>query len=352
MMPNAEKTYQAIRDLTVREPFTLPKSHEGVITNPAQILLSRECGRILSLCLDNDEAEKYGKMSDYERLELFISRLPDMCGSAAYELFFAGLEAVFGYSASEEGIDAKHLWKKLSEDISFENYNIYGTSDNVRIYPTLDISAEYDTLVLKNTEAIQQDDSEYIAVDMSKYHFEVTDSYHARQAWRAYALDKDTKSISTAVSGLMYHICESAKKSNKCLYIYIGKDNAQAEKMLDYFADRGILPNVRIFADTDAILETCKRLCGRYQSGDCGVLVRCGFVCKEEDTLKSIAEAILSAARIYPIAKLSVVGYYNPSFTAVAGHSIIKKGISKALEKICLSAEDAAAIANKMLSQK
>ncbi|MBQ7383411.1 MAG: hypothetical protein IJV72_01285 [Clostridia bacterium] len=316
-MPNGVKI-----NIPIRECFAQPNSLT-VITNPTQLLLDSDKLRMLTLCGVDTEG-----MSDFEKFSVFLKKLPEMRGSAVRELFYEEMEQLFGVSEELDNIDSCELWRFLCEKIEKEDIKKQcGKSAPEKVLPMISGASDYSELISENLDFVNSSDSDFVSLDISHIDFVRTDKYHADEAYKAY-LRGDESGESEFVSGMLYPICEEIKKRKLSLFVYVGGNYLSAKKMIEYFSERGILPDTRIFASEEVIFRVASELCGTCG----GASVLCGFLYESGDTAESIAEKIKKIARVYPIGSLIAGGSVTNSPTFAARHNILKRGIEMALK--------------------
>ncbi len=310
-------------NIPVLECFAKPRANCPIITNPTQLLIDSDKLRMLTLC----GVHSCG-MSDFELFSAFVANLTNMRGSGVYELFYEELCLFFGISEDITDIDTCELWRILCEKI--ENGEILDCQREIRlperILPIISKTADYGELIRKNLDFINSVESDFVSLDISDIDFVRTDKYHAEVAYRAY-LNGDSGRRSELVSGMLYPVCEEIKKRKLSLFVYVGGNYQSAKKMIEYFCDRGVLPNTRIFADDEILFRVASKLCGAY--GDARVL--CGFLYESGDTAENIAEKIKKIVRVYPIGALIAGGSVTTSPAFAARHNILRHGIEMAL---------------------
>lgn len=345
MTDKAKKIYKVVADEKICDRFARPCAAVEIFTNPAQLFLDGQKDRMARICCDGIGLS-YNKMSDYERFCTFINALPKMAGSGAYELFFEELSMLFGYDYSTE-INARELWESLCEQISQTAFKLdmvlnrcYGAEHTNSFLPILYEGKNYSEFVDINLKKLASVTNGIVGLDVSDIDFSVTDKYHADMAYRAY-LEGDDSHKDIIASALLYSICENSKKSDICLYLYIGDNYSSARTFISYFKDRGILPNITLFASDSICYRVAKELCGMYEVGSAEIRIDCGLVYCEGDTVQSIADKAKSIARVYPVGELVIGGSLSTAPVFAAADELVKKGIAEALADICNDVQEA-----------
>ncbi|MBO5415555.1 MAG: hypothetical protein J6A83_02860 [Clostridia bacterium] len=313
-------------NIPVLECFAKPRNNLHIITNPTQLLIDSDKLRMLTLC----GAHTCG-MSDFEIFSAFVSNLSNMRGSGVRELFFEELNLFFDISEDVTAMDIRTLWRGLCKKIENEEISnhpaLKAIPQNV-FHITLQAKS-YAELISENLDFIASVKSDFVSLDISDIDFRRTDKYHAEEAYKAY-LRGEGSARSEFISGMLYPLCEEIKRRELSMFVYLGENYHSAKKMIEYFAEREVLPNTRAFAAGETLFRVASELCGRY--GDAGVL--CGFLYENGDTAESIAEKIKKIARVYPIGSLVAGGSVTNSPTFAARHNILRRGIEMVNKQI------------------
>ena len=172
--------------------------------------------------------------------------------------------------------------------------------------------------------------------DMSDLEFVKTDVFHCEEAYKRYAAcrDYDKEQIDMLTSGVLYSTCEKLKKDNRALWLYVGNNIIFAEKMLNYFSERGVLPRVYAILSESSAKLGASNIC-RISGVSPAIAYEMG------DTSDRIANKIIELASVYPISLVRYGGIFGDVALPEAAHEIVKKGICKALSQICDDAESA-----------
>ena len=168
--------------------------------------------------------------------------------------------------------------------------------------------------------------------DISVLNFARTDDFHAAEAYKRYVA-KDTKFRDVALSGALYPVMSAIKSAGKTLLLNIEDNYSSAERIIEYFSAREVLPNTVIFAREHS-RRVAERLCGAYKSGKGEIFVRFGLLFYEGDTVRDIKARVLDASAVYPVGKLFVGGALTSSPLLPARHNILKRGIAEALYEL------------------
>lgn len=354
MIPKYRELYEEMADIPVFDLFARPSFEGTQITNPAQLLIDKRNSRYLMLASGITPSE-YEKMSHYERFECFMANLDNMLGSGVREEFLTGLELYFSKSESELSIGAKALWCELCDKIEREMCDGKSPLSIPRAeccetptLPVLSMGVPYAAMIAENLDILSKcGECGYAALDLSGVSFQRTDRYHAQTAYEDILRGRD-KRMDEVISGILYPIFEAASKKGITLYIYVGDEILSAKAMIEYFAGRGILPDIRIFANREGELVVAKELCGVYESGEREARVLLGMLYLEGDTVNSICERVLALSGIYPIGSLIVGGSITKGRAEIR-HEILKKGICKALSYLSSDIELQKNIVKKIL---
>ena len=68
------------------------------------------------------------------------------------------------------------------------------------------------------------------------------------------------------LSGLLYPILEECKRLGCSVSVYAGENYTSLERMTEYFLERGVLPDIRIFADDGIMDKVSSSLCGKREN--------------------------------------------------------------------------------------
>ncbi len=353
MTPNAQMLYKKLSVLPIREFFTAPMA-DRIFTNPAELLVDSSRERFIRLLASPGDMP-FDKMSDFERFSAFVTGLSQMWGSADRELFFEEFSLLFGYESDMTNPDAAEMWRAFSQKMSEERYDLDGILRmsgaellTGEVLPIISKDCDYETVMRRNLEAIDCAERRCLSLDVSGLSFEITDRYHAEEAYKSF-LGGDESSIHTVLSGLMYSIFEKAKKSKICLFLYIGENYISSKKMIDYFAERGVLPNAVVFASGETERLAAAELCGAYERGKQSVRIEYGLTYNCGDTAEYIADRICALARVYPVGQLTVGGTVTNSPAFAARHRILRKGICMAMLRICSDSDTALECARRII---
>ncbi len=352
MNSKAQEIYEKITALPTKEYFC--SSEDSAYSIPTELLIEKSEEHFLRLLCCKGELQ-YDKMSDFERFRLFLSNLYMMSGSAQKERFLEKVRGIFG----EECISLLHdecaCWKYMTEELLKNPCNAVSVNTLFGVETVKSLSLpmlfrveNYPMLVAKNLEFIRQNKDKAIVVDFSEYSFCRSDSFHCEEAYGELLFGK-TENIDILICGLLYSIFEEAKKCNICLALKIGNNVYEAQKLLFYLRDRGVLSNAIIFADEKYAKSVACELCGEYMSGQESVYLFCGLDYQFGDTEHSISERIKRIASIYPIGLLRFGGSTFETQIYGACHNIVKKGMSDALSEICPDEKVAVKLAEHIL---
>ena len=339
MTPNAKFIYNGLAELPVREFFATPAA-DRIFTNPAELLLDEAKERFVKILADKGDIP-CEKQSDFERFSAFVSGLELMWGSGERELFLEELSQLFDYESKNEDLIAAEMWREFSHKISeggilLEDILRTSGAELVRNahLPVISREADHGAWVRRNIEAIEKSKSRAVAVDISNLKFEITDRYHAEEAYSDFCKGNG-KALDTALSGLMFSIFDAARKSNICLFVYASKNLASAKKMIDYFTDREVMTDVVLFASGKDESASAAELCGVRCSGKRQVSIDCGIVYEQGDTAEYIAQRICGIARVYPVGRLVIGGSLTDSPAFAARHRVLRRGVCIAADRLC-----------------
>ena len=323
--------------IQVRDSFATPAEISYLPTDPSQLLFDDRKRHMLSHFLGS----KTDKLSDYELFYEFISNLESVQGSAEKEIFVEELKILYGDEILGAINDPRLAWQNICDKMSLGKYNyaekIKTMSSNnltnyVRIFSNIDNFQNYYDFLSYQTEEIKKSDSEYIVADISVLNFARTDDFHAAEAYKRYVA-KDTKFRDVALSGALYPVMSAIKSAGKTLLLNIEDNYSSAERIIEYFSAREVLPNTVIFAREHS-RRVAERLCGAYKSGKGEIFVRFGLLFYEGDTVRDIKARVLDASAVYPVGKLFVGGALTSSPLLPARHNILKRGIAEALYEL------------------
>lgn len=341
--------YEKVRDVHAVDLLGAPRKWEGKVTNAAELLFDDQ-----KLFIAKTFAESYGKcverMSDFERLSLFVSNLPDMAGSGARELFETELSMLFG----DIETDAELIWNRAANKLEACGYDARKFIAESGV-AQLDVDGIYEIALKRRYARSYLDyideigfelasapfDTAYF--DMSDLVFVKTDVYHCEEAYKRFAAcrDYDKDQIDMLTSGMLYSTCEKLKKENRALWLYVGDNIIHAERMLRYFSDRGVLPRVYVVLSESSAKLGASKIC-RIGAVSPAIAYEMG------DTADRIANKVLELASVYPISLVRYGGIFGNVALPEAAHEIVKRGICSALSRICDSSESAIEIFKKI----
>ena len=328
--------YDKIAEVYAVDLLGAPRKFDGKITNATELLFDAQ-KLLTTRFFAESEGKCIDRMSDYERLSLFMKNLSNMAGNGVRELFETELEMLFG------GIerDAEALWKNVSDELAGCGYNAKSLIANKGIVQ-LDVDGIYEITLCRRYAKSYLDYVDEIALelagapydtayfDMSELCFERTDVYHCEEAYKRFAACRDYNKEQTDMltSGVLYSTCGKLKKENRALWLYVGDNIIECEKMLKYFYDRGVLPRVYVVLSESSAKLGASRIC-RINGVSPAIAYEMG------DTADRIANKVLELASVYPISLVRYGGIFGNVALPEAAHEIVKKGICKALAKIC-----------------
>ena len=175
--------------------------------------------------------------------------------------------------------------------------------------------------------------------DVSQVAFVRSDVYHCEEAYKAVATQRGyTKHLEdTLVCGVIYSLCETAKREGKELILNVGRNLDSASGLLNYLIQRGVLPRTRILVSQPYLKTAARELCGVFGKS----VVSFGIAYESGDTEYDIANKFREAASVYPLSKIDYLGVLPRIALPEAAHLIVKRGLSRYLSEIC-ECEDAA----------
>ena len=324
--------------ISVRDAFAAPSDISYIPTDPAQLLIDERKLHMLSYFTGAD-AEK---LSDYERFFEFVSNLDAMQGSAEKEIFAEEIKSLYSEGSLKYITDPRALWENLCKEMSIENYNFaekiktishYDKIKNIRIFTNIDNFENYADFVSNELEKIKNSEDAYVTADISVLNFSRTDAFHATEAYRKYKAG-DRADLDIALSGALYPVMSAIRSAGKMLLLNIGDNYTAAERMIEYFRARAIMPNAVIFARREA-RRVAEQLCGVYKDANGELLLSAGLLYYDGDTVRDIKNRFLDIAAAYPIDRLFVGGAATTSVLVTPRHSVLKRGIAEGIYELC-----------------
>ena len=334
--------------IRVSDAFAVPAPISYVPTNPAQLLIDEKKRRLIAYFAGSD----VDKLSDYERFYEFVSNLDAMHGCAEKEIFIEEIKTLYGESFIADLDNTEKLWRNLCAEMSHEKcnikYKIQEISDNLQIknipiFANVDNCEKYSDFVSDRVKEIETSEANFAVGDISVLNFARTDDFHASKAYEKYRAGDDG-SKSEALSGALYPILSAIKTSGKTLLLNIGNNYASAERMIEYFKARDIMPTTVIFA-RDVARISAERLCGVYKGVRGEFSILSGVLWYEGDTVRDIKKRVLDIAAVYPIGKLFIGGALTSSPLISARHAILKRGVAEAIYELSNDSEECIRVA-------
>ena len=349
MRPDAEVLYSKIVRIESKNKF------DGIGTSlffatPADLLIGDTEEQFICFCAENG-APDYEKMSDYERFSSFVANIPSFRGSGVLEAFCEKVRIAFDHDILLSDLDAPSLWKKYSDSLSERGgyLPLSAPPSDMLCLPLLCKASDYGSWVESQVALVEK--SERVMFDISNTKFIRSDAYHCSKAYDEY-LKVGGKLPDILSCGLLYSVCDNLKKRNICLWLNVGENIASARDIMNYLAERGVLPNVRIFTYGKHLQYAVPALCKDMVSGDKKIKVLFGMLMNKGLSSDMIAQDIKNIAGIYPIGQLSFGGLYPYDINSRAYENIFKRGLCKALCDICPTLDEAEKTALKILGSK
>ena len=324
--------------ISIRDAFAAPLDVSYRPTDPAQLLIDERKLKMLSYFAGTEAA----RLSDYEQFFEFVSVLDAMQGSAEKEIFTEELKLLYSKDVLDHIDDPKELWEIICEKMSLENCNFtehlqettkYNKIKTVRIFTNIDHFENYADFLADQTKKIKSSNAEYVTIDISVLNFARTDDFHAARAYEQYKVG-DRAALDTALSGALYPVLSAIKEAGKRLLLNIEDNFTAAEKMLEYFRGRDIMPNTVIFAKRES-RRVAEQLCGVYKTPKGELFVGAGLLYYEGDTARDVKNRFLDIAAAYPTDKLFVGGAMTSSLLVAARHNLLRRGIAEAIYELC-----------------
>ena len=328
--------YDKVRDVHTVDLLGAPRKWTGKVTNATELMFDSQ-KLWMTYSFADDAGKNLDKMSDYERFLLFVSNLKNMAGSGVRELFETELSMLLG----DIKIDAEIIWNKVADSLEKSGYDAAKLISDSGVVQ-LDIDGIYEIALRRRYSKSYLDYIDEIAFelasapydtayfDMSDLNFVRTDVFHCEEAYKHFAACRDYNKeyIDMLSSGILYSACENLKKENRALWLYVGDNIIDAERMLRYFSDRGVLPRVYVVLSESSAKLGASKIC-RVEGVSPAIAYEMG------DTADRIANKVFELASVYPISLVRYGGIFGNVALPEAAHEIVKKGICIALSKIC-----------------
>ena len=337
--------------IRVRDAFATPAPITYIPTDPTQLIIDEKKRRMISYFAGYDVAE----LSDYELFYELVSNLDAMSGCAEKELFIEEIKSLYGDGALDDIQNPMELWRRLCDKMSQEKCNFnkkiaeisnYSKLNNISIFANIDNFSKYSDFVSDRVKEIKESDVEYAMCDISVLNFARTDDFHASLAYEKYRAG-DGEAKDEALSGALYPILSALKSAGKTLLLNIGNNYSAAERMIEYFKARDILPGTVIFARNVARMSA-ERLCGVYNGARGEYSILSGVLLYDGDTVRDIKCRVLDIAAAYPIGKLFIGGAMTDSPLVSARHAILKRGVAEAIYELSDNREERIRLAELM----
>ncbi len=276
-------------------------------------------------------------MSDYEKFSMLMENLHLIVGSGLYEYAERLLRGCHKREPRE-------LWSELSDKI--DSGMLEGDKKNKCPchFPEPSVEESFE----EHLSGLYKINSKEIFVDISSLKFKKSDLYHTEKAYSDLLADREYDR-DIILCGRLYSFCEHFKNSNICLLLYVGDNIRNAELLVDYFLQRGVMPRARLICFSEVVRQAAEFICGVSETRGREVEILCGLGYRACDTSLSLSEEIKKLVAVYPVGKLKLYGSKNENLVYSVFDEIMRHGLCRALSDVCENYEDAVAAVSAVL---